>query len=276
MAIGVADSPYYLAHMETQPSFGTRLLLAFRNLVLVTVFIGLAAAALYAMSQVNARTYGLEVRQGQLVVLKGKMLPTGADPWMPADPQLADTYAPIDVEGQASVIVTTQKFEDRDELDRALFLVLETLARPRLSAETPKDLERGLLLVRRAERLHGLTDAQRDSLRKMQTDVAFFLARTRLDDARRQLEEALSQLKLAAESDSKTRAQASLMLLAVEPQVKLLASTLRVTTLTADGGGNLSKALEPQLKALFEALGKQPPVPTPPPAPEPTVKPDRP
>jgi hypothetical protein len=206
---------------------------------------------------VNARTYLLEVRNGQLVVLKGKLMPTGADPWNPADPGLVDAYAPVDLEGNVALTVVGQKFDDRDELDRAMFQVLEMLARPRLASDEPKDLEKGLALVRRAEKLHGLTEAQRTSLKKMQTDVAYFLARIRLDDARRQLEEALAQLKLAAESDTKTRAQASLMLLAVEPQVKLLSTTLRATTMTNDAAGGLAKALEPQLQALFNSLGKQ-------------------
>lgn len=243
--------------MDSEPSFGARLVRAFRNLLILTLILGLGGAALYATSLVNARTYLLEVRNGQLVVLKGKLMPVGADPWNPGDPGLADAYAPVDLEGNVALTVVGQKFEDRDELDRALFQVLEMLARPRLASDVPKDLEKGLALVRRAEKLNGLTEAQRTSLKKMQTDVAYFLARIRLDDARRQLEEALTQLKLAAESDSKTRSQASLMLLAVEPQVKLLSTTLRATTMTNDGAGGLAKALEPQLQALFNSLGKQ-------------------
>src|SRR5437868_4652471 len=143
--------------MDSEPSFGTRLLRAIRNLFILTVVVGCAGAAVYALSMVNARTFTVEVQNGRLVVLKGKM---------------------------------------------------------------------------------------------MQSDVAFFLARTRLDDARRQLEEALVQLKLAAESDSKSKAQASLMLLAVEPQVKLLSTTLRATNVTADGTNTLSKVLEPQLQKM--------------------------
>lgn len=256
--------------MDSQASLGARLLRAIRTLFILCLIVGLGGAAVYALSLVNARTFVLEVHDGRLVVMKGKMMPMGAAPWAPSDPKLVDAYAPIDLEGNVSLTVNGQKFEDRDELDRALFGVLEMLARPRLGSDNPADLEKGLALVRRAEKLNGLTDDQRNSLKKMQSDVAFFLAKIRLDDARRQLEEALVQLKLAAESDSKSKSQASLMLLAVEPQVKLLATTLRATNLTADGAGSLSKALEPQLQKLFEELGKQvapPPVAAPVPAP---------
>ncbi len=257
-----------------QPSFGTRLLHALRTVVVLLLVVGLGGATVYALSMLNVRTFTLEVRAGQLVVLKGRMLPWGADPWTPADSILADAYAPLDLEGNTALAVVGPRYEDRDELDRALFQVLELLARPRLASDAPKDLDKGLALVRRAEKLTGLTEAQRTTLKKMQADVAFFLARTRLDDARRQLEEALAQLKLAAESDTRNRPQATLMLLAVEPQVKLLATTLRTTTMTNDVAGGLLKAVEPQLQSLFESLQKQLEVPekqadapTPPPAP---------
>ncbi|MFO0596034.1 MAG: biopolymer transporter ExbD [Myxococcaceae bacterium] len=243
--------------MDPQTSFGARMVRAFRNLLIFTLILGLTGAALYAASLINARTYTLEVRNGQLVVLKGKMMPTGADPWVPADPTLADAYAPLDLQGNVALTVVGPKYAERDELDRALFIVIDMLARPRLESDQPKDLEIGLALVRRAEKLGGLTTEQRASLKKMQSDVAYFLARVRLDDARRQLEEALVQLKLAAESEGKTRQQASLMLLAVEPQVKLLSTTLRATTMTNDAAGGLAKALEPQLQQMFTLLGQQ-------------------
>lgn len=241
--------------MDESAGFGTRLLRAIRNLFILLLIVGSAGVAVYALSVTNSKTYSLEVRNGSLVVMKGKLMPTGADAWLPSEPALADAYAPLDLEGNVALTVVGKKFEDRDELDRALFQVLEMLARPRLASDQPKDLEHGLALVRRAEKLHGLTDDQRSTLKKMQSDVAYFLARVRLDDARRQLEEALAQLKLAAESESKNRQQAALMLLAVEPQVKLLSTTLRATTMTNDAAGGLAKALEPQLQQMFNMLG---------------------
>jgi hypothetical protein len=254
--------------MDNQPKFGARLLRAFRNLVVFSLVVGAAGAAVYALSLLNARTYSLEISNGQLIVLKGRMMPTGAEPWLPSDPALADTYAPIDLEGNTALAAVSQKYQERDELDRALFTVLQMLATPRVASDVPKDLEKGLVYVRRAERLSGLTEDQRSTLKKMQVDLAFFLARVRLDDSRRQLEEALAQLKLAAESDSRHKAEATLMLMAVEPQVKLLAGTLRATT--TDDVKALQKALEPTLQSMFEAL-KQVPQPKETPAPAPAA-----
>lgn len=238
--------------MDNQPKFGTRLYRAFRNLVVFSLVLGAAGAAVYALSLLNSRTYSLEVRNGQLVVLKGRMMPTGAEPWLPSDPTLADTYAPIDLEGNTALTVVDKKYQERDELDRAMFSVLYMLAAPRIASDAPKDFEKALGYVRRAERLSGLSEDQRAQLKKAQVDLAFFLARVRLDDARRQLEEALAQLKLAAESDSRHKDEANLMLMAVEPQVKLLSGTLRATT--QNDMKSLSKALEPTLQSMFEAL----------------------
>lgn len=261
--------------MDNQPKFGTRLYRAFRNLVIFSLVVAAGGAAVYAMSLLNSRTYSLEVRNGQLVVLKGRMMPTGAEPWLPSDPMLADAYAPIDLEGNTALAVVDKKYQERDELDRALFSVLYMLAAPRIASDSPKDLEKALVYVRRAEKLAGLSEDQRGQLKKAQVDLAFYLARIRLDDARRQLEEALSQLKLAAESDSRHKDEANLMLMAVEPQVKLLAGTLRATT--QNDMKSLSKALEPTLQSMFEALkngvtGTKPDAPAPaeaPKAPEP-------
>lgn len=238
--------------MDNQPKFGARLFRAFRNLLLVALVVGAGGAALYATSALNSRTYSLQVMNGQLVVMKGRMMPTGSDPWQPSDARLADTYAPIDLEGNTSLSVLDQKFDERDELDRALFNVLFMLASPRIGSDAPKDLEKGLVYVRRAERLTGVTEEQRAKLKQAQVDLAFFLARVRLDDASRQLEEALTQLRLAAESDSKHRVEANLMLVAVEPQVKLLSSTLRITGQKEVQG--LSRALTPVLETAFEQL----------------------
>ncbi len=208
-------------------SFGTRLFRAFRNLVVLSLVLGLGGAATYALSLLNSRTYGLDVREGLLVVLKGRMLPWGAEPWQPAEPELADAYAPLQLEGNTALAVAGAKFSERDELDRALFSVIELVAKPRVQSDLAKDLEQGLYYVRRAERLHGLSDEQKQTLKRMQSDLAFYLARSRLDDARKQLEEALGQLKQAADSETKHTREANQMLLLVEPQIKALSDSLR-------------------------------------------------
>ncbi len=221
--------------MTPQPSFGSRLLTFLKRLVITTVVVGLAGATVFLLSQINAKTYTLENRDGKLVVLKGRMMPMGADPWVPADAALADAYAPTELQGTSPMGILNVKYEDRDSLDRAMFTVLETLARPRVNSEEPKLLDQGLYYLRRAEKLAGLTDEQRLTLKQLRSDVAFYTARKRLEDGQKQIEEALAQLKLASGVESRHSRAANQMILAVEPEAKALAEALRkaVNTLSA-------------------------------------------
>lgn len=209
------------------PSFLTRLGRAFRNLVIFSVVVTATTGGLYALSLLNAKTWSLEVVGGQLVVMKGRMLPYGSEAFQPSDPKFAEAYAPLDLNGNTALAVVGQRFQDRDELDRALFSVLELLARPRVSSDLKADLDVGVALVRRAEALSGLSEPQRATLVTLRAEVAYFLAKQRIDEARKQLDEAVAQLKLAADADARHKKEATQMLLAVEPQVRTLSDSLR-------------------------------------------------
>jgi len=235
----------------TGSGFGARLLRALRNIGITVVVVACVGAAAYALALLNAKTYSVEIADGKLVVLKGKMWPWGADPWKPADPALADAYAPIELMGNNPVGLTQERFGDRDELDRALFGVIELLAKPRVESDDPKDLEQGLSLVQRAEKLVGLTEDQKTSRQRMRTEVAFYIARTRLEDAQRQVDEAIAQLKLAAQSDSRHAREATAMLQAVEPPAKALSDSMRaaVNTLSQPAGTTLTPPPPPPAPA---------------------------
>ncbi|MBL8949797.1 MAG: IF-2 protein [Myxococcaceae bacterium] len=212
--------------MEEPLSFGGKVARFFKRLLITTALLGLAAVSLFLLSQENARTYTVEVREGKLVVLKGRMMPMGADVWRPP-PELVDAYAPVDLKGTQPYGVLKEKFTDRDELDRALFTVLEGLAKPRVGSDVPEELNDGLYYIRRADRLSGLSEEQKISLKTMKTDVAFYSARMKLEDAQRQIDEALVQLKFATESNNRHSKSAFAMLTAVEPQSKVMVETLR-------------------------------------------------
>ena len=224
-----------MAPSSSPSSFGSKILTFFKRLILTTVVVGLTGATVFLLSQINAKTFTLENRDGKLVVLKGRMMPIGADPWVPTDAAQADAYAPIELEGTSPMGVINVKYEDRDSLDRALFGVLEGLARPRVNSEDPKLLEQGLYFLRRAEKLAGLTDEQRLTLKQMRSDVAFYTARKRLEDGQRQIEEALAQLKLASSAESRHSRAANQMISAVEPEAKALAEALRKAVNTLSG-----------------------------------------
>lgn len=212
---------------QNRQSFGRRATSAFTRLLVTLLILGLGGAVVFLLSQLNARTFTLTQENGQLVVMKGRMLPTGAVPYRPGDARLADAYAPIPVEGRDVSGLVEQKFTERDELDRALFPVLEGLARPKVQSDDPELLEKGLYYLRRAELLSGLTDEQRRTLEAMKADVAFYLARQKLEAARRGVTEALAQLKLAAETRNRNTQKANQMLGTVGPAAQALEKALR-------------------------------------------------
>lgn len=198
------------------------------RLLVVVVVLGLLGTVGFLLAQLNARTFTLEEQNGSLVVLKGRELPVGADPYKPPDPSLVEAYAPVPLDGMpVDPALLQQHFTERDELDRALFDVLEKLAAPRVASDDPSVLERGFFFLRRAEKLGGITPEQRSRLLKLKADVAFYQGRLKLDEARKLLAEGLSQLHVAADGQNKHSRSANQMLLAVEPPGKALEEALR-------------------------------------------------
>lgn len=240
-------------------SFGIRAKRTFTRLVVVLVILGLAGVAAVLLSQLNSRTWTLGQEAGALVVMKGRMLPMGAEPFRPSDPALADAYAPIPLEGQPVGTLLERKFSDRDELDRALFELLERLAMERITSNDPRELERGLYFVRRAERLSGITEEQRTVLKKLQAEVSFYLARTKLDDARKLIAEGMAQLKLAADSQSRNARAAHQMIAEVEPVAQNLEEALRRAV------HSISEAPPPRSAPETNAAPDRPAEGTPPP-----------
>ncbi|MDY7233304.1 IF-2 protein [Hyalangium rubrum] len=234
-------------------SFGYRVQRAFTRVLVTLLVLGMAGAVAFLLAKLNARTFTLELYDGQLVVMKGRMLPWGAVPYQPGDARMADTYAPIPLEGQTVTNLLAEQFTERDELDRALFPVLETLAKPRIASDEPQAVERGVYYLRRAERLAGLSEEQRTRLKGMLAEVAYYQARQKLDEARKLITEAMTQLKLASEGDNRHSRSATQMLSKVGAPTQALDQALAeaVHTLSA-----------PRAKETVE-----PPAETPPAAP---------
>jgi len=254
-----------------KPRRGRRFMTGLLRTFTVLLLIALVGAVGWLVSERNARTFTLGVENGKLVVLKGRMLPTGADPWTPGDPMLADTYAPIPLEGVTpSQTLLDARFSDRDELDRALFRVLEELARPRIRSDDEKALEQGLYYLRRAQRLTGLSQEQRITLERMQTEVAFYQAKLKLDVARRTVAEAITQLELAANAQGPNAQRAARMVQTIIGPARSLERALRTASEAADEGAPevpaqaepASPAPTPEKEQAPEAVPTAPP-PTP-------------
>ncbi len=219
---------------STSDSLGRRAGRAFTRLVVTLLVLALVGAVGFLLSRLNARTFTLQQTDGKLLILKGRMLPMGSEPYRPSDPALAEAYAPIDLMGGSAAGLDGGKFEERDAMDRALFGLLEGLARPKLVSDDPAVLAQGLQLLSRMEKLGGISDEQRRTLKALEAEVAFFQARSGLDQARRDIAQALTQLRLAAESGGRHARPAHRMLAAVEPAAAALEEALRRAVYTLD------------------------------------------
>jgi len=198
-----------------------------KKLVVTLVVLGLGGVVVFLLSQLNAHTYKVEAVDGNLVVMKGRLLPTSSEPYRPGDPALREAYAPVPLDGTSPGSLVNEQFTERDQLDRALFDVVSNLARARITSDDPSVLEQGLYYLRRADKLTGATEEQRQGLQVMHSEVAYYLARSKLDQARNDVAEAISQLKLAATTSNRHAHNANQMILEVEPAAKAFEEALR-------------------------------------------------
>jgi hypothetical protein len=219
---------------STSDSLGRRAGRAFTRLVVTLLVFALLGAVGFLLAQLNARTFTLQQQDGKLLVMKGRMLPVGSEPYRPSDPALAAAYSPFELFGGSPAGLEGARFDERDAMDRALFQLLEGLARPRLVSDDPAVLSQGLVALGRMQKLGGITDEQRKTLRSLEAEVAFFQARTRLDQARRDIAEAVTQLRIAAESGGRHARAAHRMLGAVEAPAAALEEALRRAVYTLD------------------------------------------
>lgn len=175
----------------------------FKRLFVSIFLLALAALIFFLLSERNARLFKLELSEsGELTVLRGRHLPMGFTPWTPQDLQLAETYAPFVLDESArSGLDLNRVYDERDALDRALFDAHREAIEQRAGQSDAATLEEVVRLLRRAERLPGLSDDQKRQLRDLQIRTAYFEGRQRLREAGALLQQAISKLRLATEGE---------------------------------------------------------------------------
>ena len=125
----------------------------------------------YLLSEINARRYRLAVADDGIVVERGRYAPLGFERYQPFDEVLRQAYAPIALPPGETIDVGVV-YDERSEVDRALFSRLRTWATSRLQATDAPTLELGIAYVKRLEVLPGLSEEQRHDLRGMRADAA--------------------------------------------------------------------------------------------------------
>src|SRR5258707_12590787 len=84
--------------MEQRPLI-RRTTSALTRLVVVLLIFGLGGAVVFLISQLNARTFRVEVIDNNLVITKGRLFPIGGEPYAPAAPHLKGTDVATPLEG---------------------------------------------------------------------------------------------------------------------------------------------------------------------------------
>src|SRR5512138_1705435 len=179
----------------------------------------LLALVVWLVSERNARTWYLVPDEGRLVVMKGVLLPMGRSAFESADPTLAQAYAPV-VPPPGKTLPAEQGFDERSLLDQALFQLLATWARDEIASADPVRLDRALAYLARAEKLPGLSTAQRDELEGLRAESGFHEARRLVAKAAGELRDAADKLRRAAGSRSARAPEANALLREVEPALE--------------------------------------------------------
>lgn len=169
------------------------------TLVLVAIAIlSLCGAVVYLLSDINHRRYRLTTIEQTLVVERGRMLPIGFKTFEPKANDLKAAYAPIAIPPGES-LGRPEIFDDRADIDRALFSLLASWSRERLSSAKAGDFELAAGYVRRCELLPGLSEEQRIELRTMRADMAYKNGRRMLGDVVERLKKARAEFVLSKE-----------------------------------------------------------------------------
>jgi hypothetical protein len=187
---------------------------------------GLAALVVWLVSERNARTWYLVPDDGRLVVMRGILAPIGRQTFKTADPVLAQAYEPI-VAPPGKPLPEARGFEERSLLDQGIYDIVSGWARDEIASGDPARLERGLGYLSRAERLAGLSPAQREDLSALRAESGYFEAQRLLERAVGELRDAAEKLRHTGGSRSAHANDARALLHDVEPALDAASVALR-------------------------------------------------
>jgi len=167
-----------------------------RGIIITILVLGLGAAVLYLLSEINHGQYRLVSADGMLIVERGRFMPVGFEPYRPEAEDLKAAYAPIPLpEGES--LSAPEVFRERIDLDRTLFSLLAGWARRGLDSQNPAHIETSTRYVERCEMLPGLSEEQRNELTVLRADLAFLHGLRLLDDVAKLLRDALERFETA-------------------------------------------------------------------------------
>jgi len=190
-----------------------------RSPVTWLALVALGLLVLWLLADRNSREWWLVPEEGRVVVKKGILFPVGKATFKSDDPEMSRTYAPVVAPGPEALPQAERSFEDRGELDQALFELLAGWAKEDIRSEQLERMQRARDYLARAARLAGISAKQRDELKGMQGETAFHEASAHLEEGAEALRHALEKLRLASEGHGQVAAEALSLVKALEPVI---------------------------------------------------------
>ncbi len=178
-------------------------------LLITALMLTLLGSVLYLLSDINHRQYRLTTRQSSLIIERGRFMPMGFERFTPKNEVLRPIYAPIALPTGVN-FTSNEIFDDRTDVDRAIFGLLSGWSREMLAADAAAEFERVVTYIDRCELLPGLSEGQRLELQTLRADVAFTRGTHTLSGIAEQLNQALAEfesaLRLGTTHKAKTKA----------------------------------------------------------------------
>jgi len=211
--------------------------------LMLLVMLTLGVAVLYLMSDLNHRTYRLAQVGDTMVVQKGKFLPTGFELYEPEEVRLREAYTPIALpEGER--VPGGQRFEDRTDLDRAMFSILAAWARDQLGSDDLTISSSAADYIQRCILLPGVSEEQRRDISVLRADLSFRKGQNLLTGIVNQLEAAAEKFKQAIEQGTSFKGEAEKSLEQVQSRIDVL--TGKVPAAAPEAGPAETEDEEPQ------------------------------
>lgn len=214
-----------------------------KRLFVALLMLGVLGAGLYGASWLNSRRLFLEIGPAEVSVAKGRMLPVGREPFIPLDPTIRKAYRSFPLPGGMKVGRGVTVFDDRVELDQALFRLLVDAAQFSLEVDNARTVELLPRYIEQMKAIPGVSSEQQLQLQAIQRDAAYVGGRQKVETAEATLEQAIELFARAAsgrgsrKDDAENRARHLRRVLRVlregVPGAPVEGSTVTATTATS-------------------------------------------
>ncbi|MEE2962103.1 MAG: hypothetical protein VYA34_15325 [Myxococcota bacterium] len=177
--------------------------------LVIAILVGLV---LYLRSDINRRQFRLELVNQEFIIQKGLFLPYGFQNYLPKAASLAGVYDPLKAP-KTFVYNTNELFDDRSELDRALFAIVSEWIRQTVRHSTDTgEQEDAQNYLSRLKRLPGISEVQFRELGTLGADLSYLQGKHILENMKAQLKNAETLLKSAIDKGTAYQMQSKALL----------------------------------------------------------------